>query len=224
MCRTQICSIRDRKCLKHTPGKTLNNSTNEEHLEASGEEGNADSANHEYHAANHRLLVSDPFGDVSVDDESEDAADLSSVQDDGLPSRRNKFISVRVDLVAELVLEWREGEELVHQTRIVTFHDNAERDDKGENDRFPPKAQRLAHGHLSFVVQCLVRVVDDILARGRCDAFGHMAFVLVVNGRGHGERCSDSEGVVALVLTPVEDEDTDQNGGICELYNFVSKT
>jgi hypothetical protein len=30
--------------------------------------------------------------------------------------------------------------------------------------------------------------------------------------------------VVPLVLTPVDGKDADQNGGICELYNFADKT
>jgi hypothetical protein len=105
MRRAEIRSIRDRKRLEDTPWKTLNDATNEEHLQSRREEWDADGTDHEHHAANHSLLVSNPFGDVAVDDESENASNLvslvkpksceadrrisylSSIEDDCLPSR-----------------------------------------------------------------------------------------------------------------------------------------
>jgi hypothetical protein len=57
----------------------LDDAADEEHFEAGGEEGDADGAGHEDHAAYHGLFVADPFGDVAVDDEAEDAANLSSI-------------------------------------------------------------------------------------------------------------------------------------------------
>jgi hypothetical protein len=38
MRRTEICSVRNRKCLEDTPRKPLNYATDEEHLERLGEE------------------------------------------------------------------------------------------------------------------------------------------------------------------------------------------
>jgi hypothetical protein len=54
----------------------LNDASNEEHLQAGREEGDADGGSHEHHASDHCLFVSDPFGNVTVDDETNDASNL----------------------------------------------------------------------------------------------------------------------------------------------------
>jgi hypothetical protein len=97
---------------------------------------------------------------------------LGSVEDNRLPSRRDKLVSIRIDLVTELVFERREREELVHQARVVAFHDNAERDDEREYDCFPPEAQRLANRHVVFIVDGCAGVVGDV---GRSQPFGDIA-------------------------------------------------
>jgi hypothetical protein len=56
--------------LEDTPRQTLDDASDKEHLQARGEEGNADGADHEHHAADHSLLVPDPLSDVSVDYET----------------------------------------------------------------------------------------------------------------------------------------------------------
>jgi hypothetical protein len=55
---------------------------------------------------------------------------LSTIKDDGLPSRRDKLVAIGINLIAELVSKWLEGEELVHETCIVAFHHNAKRYDE----------------------------------------------------------------------------------------------
>jgi hypothetical protein len=72
----KISGIRNRKSLEDTPRQTLDDTTDEKHLETRGKEWDADRADHDHHASNHCLLVSNPLGDVSVDDETEDASDL----------------------------------------------------------------------------------------------------------------------------------------------------
>jgi hypothetical protein len=76
MCGTEIGGVRDCKCLENTPWETLDDATDEEHLQASREEWDADRRGHKHHAGNHRLLVSDPLGDVAVDDQTENATNL----------------------------------------------------------------------------------------------------------------------------------------------------
>jgi len=84
--RAEIRSIRDRKCLENTPWKTLDDTSDKEHLQSCGEERDEDGSCHEQHAGNHGLLVSDPFSDVAVDDETENASNLCVCQ--SLFSRR----------------------------------------------------------------------------------------------------------------------------------------
>lgn len=74
---TKIRSIRDGKCLENTPRETLDDTTDKEHFQTSREEWNEDGADHEDHAANHGFLVSDPFCDITVDDKTKDATNLS---------------------------------------------------------------------------------------------------------------------------------------------------
>lgn len=78
--RTKICGVRDGKSLENTPGETLDDTTYEKHLEACGEEWDKDGTDHDYHASDHCLLVSDPFGNVSVDDETENTPNLFHVK------------------------------------------------------------------------------------------------------------------------------------------------
>jgi hypothetical protein len=73
----EIGGVRDREGLENTPWQSLDDTTDEEHLETGGEEGNADGAGHEDHAANHGFLVSDPFGNVAIDNETQNASNLS---------------------------------------------------------------------------------------------------------------------------------------------------
>lgn len=77
VCGAEISSIGDCECLEDTPRKTLNNTTNKEHLQASRKEWDEDGADHDDHAADQRPLVSEPLSDISVDDETENASNLS---------------------------------------------------------------------------------------------------------------------------------------------------
>jgi hypothetical protein len=61
------------------PGQSLNNATDKEHLESSGKKWYEDGPDHENHAANHGLLVPNPFGDVPINDEAQNASDLVPV-------------------------------------------------------------------------------------------------------------------------------------------------
>lgn len=70
MSRAEICGIRDGKGLEYTPWQTLNDATDKEHLKTSREEGNEDGGSHENHAADHCLLVTNPLGDIAVDNET----------------------------------------------------------------------------------------------------------------------------------------------------------
>ena len=76
MCRAEISCIGDRECLEDTPWKTLDDTTNKEHFQTFREEWDEDGANHDDHATDQRPLVSEPLGDVSVDDKTENASNL----------------------------------------------------------------------------------------------------------------------------------------------------
>ena len=58
----------------------MDDTSDKEHLETLGEEWDEDGANHDDHAANHGLLVANPFGDIAVDDQTEDATNLWQCQ------------------------------------------------------------------------------------------------------------------------------------------------
>jgi len=198
MHRAEIRSIRDRKCLEDTPWKTLDNTSDKEHLQSCREERDEDGSSHEQHAGNHGLLVSNPFSDVSVDDETENASDLCvcqssfrrllhqqsaylcSIEDDSLPPRRHKLVAICIDFIAESVAEGLEGEEFVHETGIVSLHHNAKRNDERKDDGLPPEPQGLSDGHVMLIVDSRVGVVSGVVCLCRGDPFGgHMASSLL---------------------------------------------
>lgn len=211
MGRAQVCRVRDCESLEDAPGQSLDDTSDEEHLETGREKGDKDGSRHDDHADDHGLLVADPFGDVTVDDQTEDTTDLllvstshskpqapsacredwctnlRTIQDNGLPPRRNESSALGVGLIAEPVPEWLEGKELVHQGSVVAFHDHSERDDEGEHNSFPPEPQALADRHVVFVVDSSIGAIGYAVAhRRRLDSLCHMANGLVIDS-GHGK-------------------------------------
>ncbi len=104
-----------------------------------------------------------------------------------MPSRRYEPATLGVDLVAKSIPEGLEGEKLVHEGRVVAFHDYSERDDETEDDGLGPEPQTLADCHIVLIVDGSVGAIGRGMAHGRrVDLLGHMAYSLVVKSR-HGE-------------------------------------
>jgi hypothetical protein len=138
------------------------------------------------------------------------SAYLGTVQNDGLPSRRDEHTTLGVGLVAEPVPERLEGEELVHQGCIVAFHDHSERDDEGEHDSLPPKPQALTNRHIVFILDGSIGAISHAVAHGcRFDSLGHMANTLVVKSR-HGEGEKENK-IILITLLRMRFEDLSSN-------------
>lgn len=77
MCRAEIGSVGDGKSLEDTPRKSLDNAAGKKHGKTGAEERDEDSTGHDHHADDHGPFVPQPLGDVAIDDETNDAADLA---------------------------------------------------------------------------------------------------------------------------------------------------
>lgn len=109
---------------------------------------------------------------------------LCSIENDSLPTRRDNPGALSVDLVTEPVAERLEGEKLVHETGIVSLHDDTQRNDEREDDCLPPEPQGLSDSHVVLIVDGRVGIVDGG-GPMRSDMLGHLGFGLVF--RSHVE-------------------------------------
>lgn len=97
-------------------------------------------------AGHDRVAVAEALGDVAVDEEADDLADVGAVRETGLPACWDLVRSIR-EFGAVFPVELREAVEVGEQAHVVAFHADARGDQQGPRDCFGVESDALEEGH-----------------------------------------------------------------------------
>lgn len=123
--------------------------SNQESLNVLGEEGNEDETNHRRERDDHGLAVTISLRNDTVDEETQDLTNLSTVGKSRLPWCWDCVRSIRLDDTVFSV-ELRKTVEGAKKDNVVAFHDDSGGEKNGPSDglRVEPESFANSHGML----------------------------------------------------------------------------